>query len=402
MKFIVLFFIAFSSLIASAQVECPIDVAINEAPTIKMCADAPQSISGTSGFASYSWTGPSTGSGQLITPTASGQYVLEANDGTGCLSHDTINVIITQVGADVVSSSNGTTICPSTGTDLSLGNAYVGYSWNTGSTDPSITVNAGGIYSVEVTDADGCKATFDTTIDEVPFEVTQSDNTGCVGAPVTITASGGNTYNWSTGETGSSIVVAPSSTTTYSVEIAIPGCVETHTATVIVSDEEPFSLPDTIYLEYGNNELLEGPTGFASYSWTPDYAVDNPIGPTTYFIGEETTTISLEATAIGGCVITDQVVLVVVRLTIPDGFSPNKDGKNDVLYIEEASQYNIELTVFNRWGDIVYNTDHYLNDWNGECLGDFCINETTVPDGTYFYMAKVEDITFKGSLTIKQ
>ena len=65
---------------ASAQIQCAVDVTINEGATITMCESSPTTISGLNGFVSYAWTGPETVTGQTITPQFSGQYVLAALD----------------------------------------------------------------------------------------------------------------------------------------------------------------------------------------------------------------------------------------------------------------------------------------------------------------------------------
>jgi gliding motility-associated-like protein len=62
---------------------------------------------------------------------------------------------------------------------------------------------------------------------------------------------------------------------------------------------------------------------------------------------------------------------------LPQGISPNGDGKNDVLIIPGVMGLKPnKLSIFNRWGSLVYEKDNYENDWNGGQL----------PDGTYYYM----------------
>ena len=50
---------------------------------------------------------------------------------------------------------------------------------------------------------------------------------------------------------------------------------------------------------------------------------------------------------------------------IPEGFSPNGDGINDYFVIKGADKYVINLQVFNRWGNKVYESQHYINNWDG-------------------------------------
>jgi gliding motility-associated-like protein len=73
----------------------------------------------------------------------------------------------------------------------------------------------------------------------------------------------------------------------------------------------------------------------------------------------------------------------------PNGISPNGDGKNDVLIIPGIlrNQPN-ELTIFNRWGNIVYQTSNYKNDWGGQTDRAFSLlaGDNLLPDGTYYYV----------------
>ncbi|MCC9135784.1 invasin domain 3-containing protein [Pontibacter silvestris] len=71
------------------------------------------------------------------------------------------------------------------------------------------------------------------------------------------------------------------------------------------------------------------------------------------------------------------------QVFIPEGFSPDGDGENDLFKIYGAEQYKVSLKVFNRWGDVVYENKIYKNDWNGTANKGFIIGDK-LPDGTYF------------------
>ncbi len=83
-------------------------------------------------------------------------------------------------------------------------------------------------------------------------------------------------------------------------------------------------------------------------------------------------------------------------LRIPNVFTPNGDGKNDAFYIQHLESFESnELTIINRWGSTVYQSNHYLNDWTAPGLAD----------GTYFYIVKVKNGTsawqdYKGYVTV--
>jgi len=99
-----------------------------------------------------------------------------------------------------------------------------------------------------------------------------------------------------------------------------------------------------------------------------------------------------------GCADTLVVTVVTTDMVIPNIFTPNGDGKNDVFKIAGLVSYpGSQLIIFNRWGNEVYNADNYLNDWNGSGLAE----------GTYYYVLnrreRTGDITtFKGWVFLKR
>ncbi|WP_269013455.1 putative Ig domain-containing protein [Aquirufa nivalisilvae] len=71
---------------------------------------------------------------------------------------------------------------------------------------------------------------------------------------------------------------------------------------------------------------------------------------------------------------------------VPQGISPNGDGKNDKLIIPGILGFKNSLTIFNRWGEIVYETKDYKNDWGGESNNVFILKDGLLPDGVYYYI----------------
>lgn len=86
----------------------------------------------------------------------------------------------------------------------------------------------------------------------------------------------------------------------------------------------------------------------------------------------------------------------ILGLKIPNVFTPNGDGRNDTFIIPDLENYTAnELIIFNRWGNTVFQTKNYHNDWNGSRLNE----------GTYFYILKVMTAdgtwqTYHGYLTL--
>ncbi|WP_443944161.1 gliding motility-associated C-terminal domain-containing protein [Pedobacter sp. AW1-32] len=86
----------------------------------------------------------------------------------------------------------------------------------------------------------------------------------------------------------------------------------------------------------------------------------------------------------------------IAGLHVPNVFTPNGDGKNDTFHIENLDAFDQnQLTIINRWGSTVYQSNKYLNDWTANGLSD----------GTYFYIVKVRNgsgdwLEYKGYITI--
>jgi gliding motility-associated-like protein len=104
----------------------------------------------------------------------------------------------------------------------------------------------------------------------------------------------------------------------------------------------------------------------------------------------------------GACRDSDLVVITILSpedpeclanepaVFIPEGFSPNGDGKFDQFVIAGPSIKAISLQVFDRWGNLVYESQNYQNDWSGVASQGGVMNGTQLPEGTYYYLVNVE------------
>lgn len=385
---------------------CGIDVTILEGDTIEMCQDAIVDLNASSGYVNYTWYGAGAGNAQFVTPVNAGWYYVDAEDGVACISTDSIFVIINATPVSTILSSEGTSICPPiAGTTLSVDIAGTDYLWSTGDNSPTLFVTNGGTYDVDVTDVNGCIGNASLLIEFVQFNLAAiGSGAVCSGSSVALQASGGDAYSWSTGEFGPVIVVAPTVETTYSVTIFKGACTATLSETVEVLPAVVYEMEDVVYVFPGQTEYVEGPSGFDDYIWTPSNIVSSTGSISTGFVGSQTEYVFLSASVDGGCTISDSVLFVVVNLTIPEGFSPNNDGINDFFTIPELSSDSLtaKLKVWNRWGDVVYNSDFYKNDWDGTCKSSLCVGNSDLPEGTYYYILRIDAVEFEGMITLKR
>ena len=94
----------------------------------------------------------------------------------------------------------------------------------------------------------------------------------------------------------------------------------------------------------------------------------------------------------------DEIKITVINLMIPNAISPNADGKNDFFVISDLDKYNtVQITVFNRWGAMVFEDDNYKNNWQGTNMQNVPLTEDT-----YFYTLKLDGTTKTGFIIIKR
>ena len=142
-------------------------------------------------------------------------------------------------------------------------------------------------------------------------------------------------------------------------------------------------------------------TGGGLYSWTPTLGLScsncaNPVASPT-----ETTLYTVEVN-LAGCMVSDTITVSVdSEFKIPEGFSPNGDGVNDVFEIVGIGQFpNNKIMIVNRWGDKVFEAAPYKSDWDGTSQFGITIGEK-LPSGTYFYILDLGKTGPSGSQEIK-
>ncbi len=164
--------------------------------------------------------------------------------------------------------------------------------------------------------------------------------------------------------------------------------------------------PDKTIVE-GDDVWLEGgtlSTNPSSWAWTPANTLANAGSFLTKAKPTATTTYLLTVVDANGCVGTDNAVVTVLPycLKVMDAFTPNGDGQNDRWIVTNNGGNCVEqvyANVYNRYGNLVYNNDNYLNNWDGTYKGK------PVPDGTYYYAIKYRLVNggivlLKGDVTI--
>ena len=350
---------------------------------------------GGTGTHTFSWTcaNPPCGLANVndpntnCNPNTTNTYFLTVTDQNGCTSTPD-DVEITVVQQPVVNLGADSTLC--TGQELGLyaGNPGATYLWNTGQTGPNINVNSPGTYSVTVSYTAGngqCTATDDIVVGflEQPTVDLGPDVDICRGESHTFDAGSSNfSYAWSNG-----IIDADRITVWeggwYTVRVTNGHCVAEDRARVYMRPNPVFTFPNepqTFCREDGVESRLEGPIGPGyQYLWSTGsiWQMISPWEPGTY-----TLTVFNEY----GCEYTDSIELIRdcnLRIFIPNAFSPNGDDMNDIFTITGALVNSFQMTIYDRWGNEIFQTNDMSQGWNGTIKGG-----QPAPEGVYTYYIK--------------
>jgi hypothetical protein len=268
---------------------------------LSICEGASTELCAPAGAASYLWsTGATTA---CITVSAGGAYSVTITDANGCSS--TCEVTVVENDSPICSITGGLSICEGASTELCAPAGAASYLWSTGATTACITVSEAGVYSVTITDANGCSSTCEVTVveNDAPICTITGGLSICEGASTELCApAGAASYLWSTGATTACIAVSAGGV--YSVTITdANGCSSTCEVTVVENDSPICSITGGLSICEGASTELCAPAGAASYLWST--------GATTACITvSEAGVYSVTITDANGCSSTCEVTVV--------------------------------------------------------------------------------------------
>ncbi|MBA3827803.1 MAG: gliding motility-associated C-terminal domain-containing protein [Taibaiella sp.] len=317
-----------------------------------------------------------------------------------CRSNDSVYVKVdVKVDVPVIKASNDTGICNGKSATLNAtGSLHYKWTPNTGLScdtcaSPVASPAVSMTYIVTGTDAIGCTAVDTVNVSVGRLTVSVSGKNGiCPDSSTSLTASGATNYVWSPAatlscDTCSTITATPASTTTYTVTGSDSGgCTGTSSITVTAYPAPAISISKNALVCKGSTIVLSA-TGAHSYSWTPTANLNDPTIPNpTATLAGKATTYYVAGTDANGCIGYDSVLVDPLKnsaVGIPNAFSPNGDGVNDILYVRGSNIATLEYHVYNRWGQIVFETNNINTGWDGKASG------TPQPMDNYAIVIKV-------------
>ena len=254
------------------------------------------------------------------------------------------------------------------------------------------TLSNNGQYYVLVTTKGGCSRRDSTMvlISIPPIADAGNDTAICQTSTAVLQASGGVMYRWQPAKSLSDTTIAnpvasPLVTTSYIVAVSNPFfCWAMDTVIITVLKNPAADAGPDKKIEEGQSVILNGSFGgdVASYFWTPVQSISSDVAIAPVVNPLKDITYTLHVISANGCGIATENVFVRVfnKINVPNAFSPNGDGINDVWNINELSSYpESETNVFNRYGQLVFHSMGYSKPWDGRYNGQ------SLPVGTYYY-----------------
>ncbi|MBL8001323.1 MAG: PKD domain-containing protein [Flavobacteriales bacterium] len=330
------------------------------------------------------------------TYTNPGTYTvtLVVSDLLGCSPNDTatatlvVDPLVPVVADFTLAQTGDCTLLQVEAVNQSTGDS-VSYSWDMGdgtvltTTDVSYTYNTPGTYFVTLSVTDlGCGQNDQMTLvvnveNTIPVAIA-GDAVICPGQVATLdgtSSQNGATYLWSTGQPMPVINVWDPGQ--YVLTVTTSTCSGTDTVDVV---EAPVLELSSRFSACPNEDLvLSVPIEGTSYSWNTGSSEREAyvVGPGEYIF----TVVSMQ-----GCTYVDTITVDPLysdaRLYAPNAFTPDGDGLNDVWSVTGYGEKEVELTVFNRWGEQIYSTNSLLKPWDGTYNGQ------PVKQDVYVYVMK--------------
>ena len=299
---------------------------------------ASTSVSGGTPLYTYSWS-PMGGANSATSGLSASTYTVTITDDKGCITHDTISITQPPAITDLVSPTNST--CgKDNGSAMAAGSGGTGtlnYSWEPSGINNAVASGlAAGNYTVTITDANGCTETAATTINDIGAPT----NTACCSSTIII---GQSAMMEVTQEKGDQFKWDPTAT------LSCDTCINP-TATPTVTTWYHVTITDSV-----------------------------------------------------GCSLTDSLLITVNEncgpIYLPTAFSPNGDGWNDILYVMGNCIKEMDLIIYDRWGNKVFESTNPINGWDGTYKGQ------PMNTGTYVFSLEVTDmnnnlISRKGNVTL--
>lgn len=325
----------------------------------------------------------------LVSPDVTTTYTATYTDNSGCFASESVTINV--VNDVTVMAMADTTICRTDSLRLNVVTDGLSFSWtpvallsNPKLKNPLAFPTAAST-TFRITASIGkCSKFDDVVVTTVPYPAANAgnDTTVCFGANIPLFATGGSNYSWSPTffltdpNIRNPISIAPPRTLEYVVTVTdILGCPKAVKDTIKISvirlTANAGPRDTAIVL---NQPLQLNATGGQFYVWTPTTFLNNANIPNPISNPTDSVTYYLTVSDSTGCFARDTITVRVFRLVaglyVPTAFTPNGNGVNDVFRPIALGIRSLEyFKIYNRWGELVFETSELGKGWNGSYKG---------------------------------
>ncbi len=353
----------------------------------------------------------------LISPDVSTMYFATLVESRGCIATD--SVMVNVVSNTSLSLKNDTTICLTDTATLNINSDGLHYVWTPSNSIVDNTAKYPSVFPLEntryhvIASIGKCDAEGNITVNVIPYPEANAgnDTTICFPKSYQLNASGGSIYSWSPAIflNDSQIpnpVTSPQESVRYVVEVKdVLGCPKPtyDSVTIIVEKLVADAGPGDTSIVVNQPLQLNG-TGSDFFLWSPPQGLNNPGISNPVAVLSNGQQYILQVTSKAGCMANDTINVNVYKVKpdfyVPDAFTPNGDGLNDVFRPILIGMKSLKLfKVYNRLGQLVFSTKVQKKGWDGT------INGNPQDAGIFVWMAEGEDylgkvIFRKGTVTL--
>ena len=350
-----------------------------------------------SGGVEYSWF-PATflNDTNIPNPTTSPEtdvtYEVTVTSEQGCEGTGSVDIILLD-GPPELSGETDYATCNSVPVELEVSGGE-NYTWTPeeGLSDPTIsnpTANPSSATTYTVTSTNQCgSSSLDILVRTEAIDVSLiTDSIGCFLTPIGVSASGGSTYRWTpenlfANPTAENTSVEISATTEISViGFNEDGCFDVETQLIHVFPREPIYLGLDEIIPFGGEATIEAFSEFP-IRWEDSPHLScldcrNPVASP-----PETSTFYATIETPDGCIETDSILVTVTgNIYVPNAFSPDGDGINDLFKAEGIDIVEFKMEIFDRWGELIFVSNSIEDGWNGSSPN----NDYYAPSDMYPY-----------------
>lgn len=384
-------------------------------------------LGGTPPF-TYQWNDPLAQTGALAVNLCAGNYLVTVTDSLGCQKVASVNVnqpaILQIQSADIQSLTCFDSCNASIDLVVQGGTPLYTYQWNDplAQTTPTLVNVCHGSYEVEITDANGCLMDSLFVISQPPLLQTQVIASKplcfniCNGTILIEAQGGAPAYEYQFSSTGPFIEDSMAFNLCSGVYIVSVrdslGCVVRDTVNIEQNNFTAFPVflsadKDTI-VQYETTVLHANPSETEVFLWSPSQTLSSAtsLNPVASPLQTTTYTFTVIDDQNPACRFDSTITIYVLdyicadpSIFVPNAFTPNTDGSNDVLFLRGNMLKDIYFTIYNRWGEKVFETFDVNKGWDGQYKGRPC------DPGVFDYYLKAtcpnqEKIFTKGNITL--